>query len=158
MYNIELNLMNIYFNAVTCIYSKYLLLNQEYVLQRRIKTIGHLLLTPTDFVVGTFGCTVLSLNNTVITSFARCYSIHLHIFHHAAYQIQNNQILRKGVKMWVSNLLLLLTYATSEADGIVFLGCLRTFRVPHISSIWRPITEHSPQGSCLSVFKWMNNI
>lgn len=85
MYNIELNLMNIYFNAVTCIYSKYLLLNQEYILQRRIKTIGQLLLTPTDFVVGTFGCTVLSLNNTVITSFARCYSIHLHIFHHTAY-------------------------------------------------------------------------
>lgn len=50
------------------------------------------------------------------------------------------------------------TYATSEADGIVFLGCLRTFRVLRISSIWRPITEHSPQGASLRVFKWMNNI
>ena len=60
--------------------------------------------------------------------------------------------------MWVSSLLLLPTYATSEADGIVFLGYLRTFRVPRTSSIWRPITEHSPQDSCLSVLKWMNNI
>lgn len=65
---------------------------------------------------------------------------------------------RKGVKVWVHSLLLLLTYAPSEADGIVFLGCLRTFRVLRISSIWRPITEHSPQGSCLRVFKELTNI
>lgn len=50
-----------------------------------LKPVAILLLTPTNFVVGAFGETVLSLNDTVITSFARCYSIHLHIFYHAAY-------------------------------------------------------------------------
>lgn len=150
--------MNIYFNAEShlCILSTcYSTRNMFF---RELKPLAILLLALTDFVFGTFGYTVLSLNNTVIASVARCYSVHLHIFYHAAYQIQNNQILRKEVKMWGSNLLLLPTYATSEADGIVFGGHLRTLRVPRISSIWRPITEHSPWGSCLSIFKWMNNI
>lgn len=57
--------------------------------REELKPLAILLLTLSDFVVGRFGYTVLS-NNTVITSFARCYYIHLHISYHAAYQIQNN--------------------------------------------------------------------
>lgn len=119
--------MSIYFNAQLHLYALstcYSTRNVSY--KEELKPLAVLLLTPTDFVDGTFGQTVLSLNNIVITSFARCYPVHLHIFYHAAYQIQNNQIPWKGGKMWVSNLLLLPTYATSKADGIVFLGRLRT--------------------------------
>lgn len=42
MYNVELNLINIYFNAESHLYTlKDLLLNQEYVSRRSSKTSGH---------------------------------------------------------------------------------------------------------------------
>lgn len=38
-----------------------------------------------------------------------------------------------------------LTCVTSEADGTAFWGCARAFRALPVGSVWRLITEHSPQ-------------